>query len=138
MNFKMQKGDNFLFEQDYIVRLIKEMVRMILKLLFNIDTDTPTAELLSETEERKVLDNLLDLVDNGNINEAENKICKLTSNGDMRNLEMALLFYSYLNDKTDDFLEENNFSREEIKEGLKDIISKYGLGSLTDMFLMEF
>ncbi len=27
-----------MFEQDYIMRLIKEMVRALLKLLFNIDT----------------------------------------------------------------------------------------------------
>lgn len=119
-----------MFEQDYIMRLIKEMVRIILKLLFNINT--PAAELLNETEKRETLDYFLDLVDNGNINEAENKICELASKENMENLEIALLFYSYLNDKTDDFLEENDFSREEIKEGLKNIISKYGLNSLID------
>lgn len=126
-----------MFEQDYIMRLIKEMVRMFLKLFFHIDTAAPTAEVLCETEERKVLDNLLDLVDDGNINEAENKIYELTLDGNMRNLEIALLFYSYLNDKTDDFLERNNYSRKEIKEGLEDVISRYGFGGLTDLFLME-
>lgn len=127
-----------MFEQDYIMRLIKEIVRILLKMLFHIDTDAPTAEVLSETEQREALDNLLDAVDHGEINEAENKVCELTSDGNMDNLEVALLFYSYLNDKTDDFLEENDFSREEIREGLKDIISKYGLSSLTDMFLEDF
>lgn len=127
-----------MFEQDYIMRLIKEMVRILLKMLFHIDTDAPTAEVLSETEQREALDNLLDAVDHGRINEAENKVCELASGGNRDNLEVALLFYSYLNDKTDDFLEENDFSREEIKEGLKDIISKYGLSSLTDMFLEDF
>lgn len=38
----------------------------------------------------------------------------------------------------DDFLEENSFSRQEIKDGLKDVISKHGLGGLTDAFLMDF
>lgn len=127
-----------MFEQDYIMRLIKEIVRILLKMLFHIDTDAPTVEVLSETEQREALDNLLDAVDHGEINEAENKVCELTSDGNMDNLEVALLFYSYLNDKTDDFLEENDFSREEIREGLKDIISKYGLSSLTDMFLEDF
>lgn len=127
-----------MFEQDYIMRLIKEIVRILLKMLFHIDTDAPTAEVLSETEQREALDNLLDAVDHGEISEAENKVCELTSDGNMDNLEVALLFYSYLNDKTDDFLEENDFSREEIREGLKDIISKYGLSSLTDMFLEDF
>lgn len=126
-----------MFEQDYIVRLIHEMIRAILRLLFHIDTDAPTAELLNEMEEREALDRLLDLVDNGNINEAENKIYELISGGNIEALEMALLFYSYLNDKTDDFLEENDFSRAEIKSGLKNIVSEYGLSSLTDLFLTE-
>ena len=123
-----------MFEQDYIMRLIKEIVRTILKILFNIDTDAPTAELLNETWERECLENLLTLVDNGNINEAENKIYELTSNKNMENLKMALLFYSYLNGKTDDFLEENNFNRKEVEQGLKRIISKYGLENLTDFW----
>ena len=56
------------------MRLIKEMVRAILKLLFNIDTDSPSAELLEDAKEQQTLDELLDMVDNGFINEAENKI----------------------------------------------------------------
>lgn len=127
-----------MIEQDYVMRIIKEMIRGILKLLFHIDTDAPTAELLNETKEREALEEILAFVDSGNINEAENKIWELTSDGNVKNLEMALLFYAYLNDKSDDFLEENNFSREEIKEGLKNLISQYGLGNLTELFLQDF
>lgn len=119
------------------MRLIKEIVRMIIKILFNIDTEKPTEELLNEAEKRKELDMLLALIDNGYINEAENKIYEMSSDKSMENLKMALIFYSYLNDKPDDFLEKNNFSREEIEKGLKDIISLYGLGNLTDMFMAE-
>lgn len=75
------------------------------------------------------------MVDAGSINEAENIIYEITENGAKVNLEIALLFYSYLNDKSDDFLEEHNFSRDEIKSGLKDISSRYGVGSFTEMFL---
>lgn len=126
-----------MFEQDYIMRLIKEIVRMIIKILFNIDTEKPTEELLNEAEKRKELDKLLALVENGNINEAENILYEMSSDRSMEDLKLALIFYSYLNDKSDDFLEKNNFSREEIEDGLKDIISIYGLGNLTDMFLAE-
>ena len=104
-----------MFEQDYVMKLIKEMVRAILKLLFNIDTESPTVELLENKEEQETLENLLDMVDAGEINEAENRLYDLTSNTDVNSLEIALLFYSYLNDKTDDFLEVNNFSRDEKK-----------------------
>ena len=44
-------------------------------------------------------------------NEAENRLYDLISDMDMGSLEIALLFYSYLNDKADEFLEENNFCR---------------------------
>ena len=32
-----------------------------------------------------------------------------------------------MNDKKDDFLQKNDFSRDEIKSGLKELISRYGL-----------
>ena len=101
-----------MFEQDYVMRLIKEMVRAILKLLFNIDTESPTIELLENKEEKETLENLIDMVDAGEINEAENRLYDLISATDMNSMEVAILFYSYLNDKTDDFIEANDFSRD--------------------------
>ena len=111
------------------------MVRAILKLLFNIDTDSPSAELLEDAKEQQTLDELLDMVDNGFINEAENKIYEITEEGKKTDLEMALLFYSYLNDKSDEFLEAHNYSRGEIKAGLKDITVRYGVAGFAEMFL---
>ena len=124
-----------MFEQDYVMRLIKEMVRAILKLLFNIDTDSPSAELLEDAKEQQTLDELLDMVDNGFINEAENKIYEITEEGKKTDLELALLFYSYLNDKSDEFLEAHNYGRDEIKAGLKDITVRYGVDGFAEMFL---
>lgn len=126
-----------MFEQDYVMRIIKEMVRAILKLLFNIDTESPTVELLENKEEQETLENLLDMVDAGEINEAENRLYDLISNTDVNSLEIALLFYSYLNDKTDDFLGENDFSRDEIKLGLENVANSFGLGSIAKMFLTD-
>lgn len=125
-----------MFEQDYIMRLIKEMVRTILKLLFNIDTDSPSTDLLKETEDKAMLESLMNMIDDGRIDEAENKIYELTEERDKKNLEIAILFYSYLNDKSDAFLEEHNFSREEVRLGLKDILSRYGIDSFAEMILL--
>lgn len=124
-----------MFEQDYVMRLIKEMVRAILKLLFNIDTDSPSKELLEDSKQQQTLDKLYDMVDAGFINEAENTIYEITEDCQKSDLEIALLLYSYLNDKSDEFLEEHNFSREEIKSGLKDITSRYGVDGFAAMFL---
>lgn len=126
-----------MFEQDYIIRIIKEMVRAVLKLLLNIDTENPTAELLEEDEEEQnIFNNLLDMVDEGQIDRAENIVYEMTLHGDKTNLKVALLFYSYLNDQEDKFLQEHNFSREEISTGISDLASRYGLTGIADIFLM--
>lgn len=127
-----------MFEQDYVMRLIKEMVRAILKLLFNIDTESPTIELLENKEEKETLENLIDMVDAGEINEAENRLYDLISATDMNSMEVAILFYSYLNDKTDDFLEANDFSRDEIKLGMENVADNFDLNSIAKMFLTDF
>ncbi len=124
-----------MFEQDYIMRLIKEMIRAILKLLFHIDTDNPIEELLEDKESQNTLEKLLDMVDNGNINEAENQIYDMTSDNNMANLEVALLFYSYLNEKDDEFLQKHGFCRDEIKSGVEELASRYGLAGMADIFL---
>lgn len=77
------------------------------------------------------------MVDSGNINEAENQIYDMTSDNNMANLEVALLFYSYLNDKDDDFLQKNDFCRDEIKSGITELVSRYGLTGITEIFLSE-
>lgn len=127
-----------MFEQDYVMRLIKEMVRVILKLLFHVDTESPTAELLENKEEKETLENLLDLIDAGKINEAENRLSDLVDGADRGSLEIALLFYSYLNDKSDEFLKENDFSREEIKLGMERVADVFGLSSMVRVFLTDF
>ncbi|MBR4733072.1 MAG: hypothetical protein IK081_09925 [Lachnospiraceae bacterium] len=124
-----------MFERDYIMRMIKEMVRAIIKLLFGIDTQSPTAELLQDTEQKQTLEELYDLVDAGEICEAENRVIELAENGNGSDLEIAVLFYSYLNEKSDAFLEEHRFSREEVMQGLKDVASRHGLGEMADVFL---
>ena len=124
-----------MFEQDYIIRMIKEMVRVILKLLFNIDLDSPTTELFKNEQKQSLLNNLLNRLDKGDINNAENELFSIIENREKEDLEIAILFYSYLNDMDDDFLLEHDFSREEVKSGLQAILSKYGFKGITDIFL---
>lgn len=127
-----------MFEQDYIMRLIKEMVRAILKLLFQIDTENPITELLESTEQKETLEELLRMIDEGKINEAENRLSDLVDETDKESLKTALLFYSALNEKTDDFLLENNFSRDEIRLGIESVTEKFGVRSLAESFLDNF
>lgn len=126
-----------MFEQDYIMRLIRELVRAILKLCFNIDTEAPGPDLLESEEEQNILNSLFDKIDQGDINDAENELFELTSNNDGQKLKMALLFYSYLNDKDDAFLEEHHFSREEIQQGVRDLVNLYNITGIAESFLSD-
>ena len=127
-----------MFEQDYIMRLIREMVRAILKLLFGIDTvDIPSSQLLKNTKDQKTVNKLLEKIRNGQINEAENKLYELIEDRTMDNLMIGLIFYSCLNEMDDDFLVTNDFNRDEVKEGVKYLATKYGLENMTEIFLFD-
>ena len=124
-----------MFEQDYIMRLIKSIVRMSLKIFCNIDTESPSIELLDNEQSKNILSELIDLVDCGQINEAEDKLFRIAESENY--LKLALVFYSHLNEKDDAFLEKNNFTRDEINTGLEDIMSIYGLGDLARVLLQD-
>lgn len=126
-----------MFEQDYIMRLVHEIARVLAKLLFNIDTETVTEELKSRVEETNLLEMLLDMIDNGQINEAENKLYDLMNDGAPNYMEMAILFYLHLNEKSDDFLEENAYSREEVKGGLEAVAARVGQREIVSALFME-
>ena len=126
-----------MFEQDYIMRLIRELVRAVCKLIFHIDTETPGLELFDaerEQEQREALEGIIRLADQGRINEAENLLFEWPGDGNQETLKMALVFYAHLNGKTDAFLAEHDFSREEIRDGLHEVMSRYGLESLSETF----
>lgn len=126
-----------MFEEDYIMRQIREMVRMLLKLLFQMDLEEDSEELLRGTKENEVLRELLEMVDDGRINEAENRVYELCEDGEMANLKVMLLFYDYLNGKSDEYLEECEFSREELKEDMRDLLEGFGLSDMAEAFLRK-
>lgn len=80
---------------------------------------------------------LVNKVDRGNIDGAENDLFELTSGDDARKLKLALLFYSFLNEKDDSFLEEHHFRREEIQQGIRDLVSLYNITGITEPFLSD-
>ena len=74
-----------------------------------------------------VLRRLLALVDNGEINEAENILLDELDTGDLNMFEMALCFYLYLAHLDEDFLEEHRYTREEIGEGMEALAEDFGV-----------
>ncbi len=121
-----------MFEQDYIMRQIKFLAKMVAKFFFGIDSPTLTEELedrLSENE-TGILQTLLEMIDSGEIGKAEDILFELIEEKKSGYIETALLFYSYLDTKTDEFLLLNGFSREEVLEGLREVIKILGLDNV--------
>ena len=121
-------------EQDYIMRLIKESVRMLMKLLFNIDTASPAMEQLESLERQSIYNGLEEKLDEGAINEAEEELFEGLDETNREDLKHAIMFYSYLNEKDDEFLAAHQFSRQEIKDGLMDVLHRYGVTGMEGLF----
>ena len=119
------------------MRLVYEIARVLAKILFNIDSETVSEELESRIEETDVLNQLLDMVDSGQINEAENKLYDMLDAGVSNSVETAILFYSYLNEKSDEFLRANDYSKGEVKEGIESVAERVGLSGLINTLFIE-
>lgn len=118
---------NFNDEKDYIMRIIKEMVRVLFSLMLGKQYVSVEQEAENEYElSGKKLDELLEMVDNGEINEAENLILDSIDYSNKNELATAALFYQYLSEKNEDFLQKNNYSKEEVLEGINHIMQKAG------------
>lgn len=134
-----------MYEQDYIMRLIKEAIKFIAKVFLNVkdnvkDKDELYYDLLFENENSQtdyLHNELLKLIQLGKINEAENLLYEKLDTSNKRHIGLALDFYNRLNDLNDDFLEKNNFSREEIAGGIKDIAKEFGMQG-EFLFLSKF
>ena len=66
------------------------------------------------------------MIDNGEINGAENLILDSIDYSNENELAAAALFYQYLSEKSEDFLQKNNYSKEEVLDGINHIMQKAG------------
>lgn len=119
-----------MFENDFIMRTIHDMVRMLLKLLFGIDPKAEDYELEEDAED--AYRNLKGLVREGRINDAENYLYDLIEDMQMEYLKVGILFYDGLNELDNKTLERMDYSREEISDGLKNLLEQYGYSGLAD------
>mgnify|MGYP007026352730 FL=1 len=122
---------NFTDEKDYIMRMIKEMVRVLFSLAFGKKYVSVELEKENKYEvSGKNLKIFLNMIDLGQINEAENILLDsidYTNNNEV--IEVAL-FYQYLSEKDNQFLENNNYTKEEVLSGFKQLLMKSGYSDL--------
>lgn len=118
----------FTDEKDYIMRMIKEMVRVLFSLMFG--KKYVSVELEKENKYEVSGKNFLDMIDFGKINEAENILLDSIDYTDRNEVMAAALFYQYLSEKDSKFLKSNNYTKEEVMSGFKQLLMQSGYTDL--------
>lgn len=119
-----------MFEQDYIMRMIKDMTRVMLAI-----AGKRTSSQYSSEELEKVTisggslleEQIRKMVAAGQINEAENLLTEELDLAAPADFSIAVSFYRLLNDLDEDTLTRCNYTREEIFEGLQYCADKFGI-----------
>lgn len=125
---------NFEDEKDYIMRIIKEAVRVLFSFLLGKTYVSVEEERKNHYEvSGKNLNGLLEMIDNGDINEAENILLSRIDYRNKNEVAAAALFYQYLAEKEERFLVQNNYTKEEVLDGFKQLMKNAGHDDLIDV-----
>lgn len=120
-----------MFKQDWIMRQIESFAALLARMFFNKETtEYQVSQGEIDTETDLLYKQLCELVNDGKINEAEDLLFDKIDPNNKRYLELAIDFYSKLNALSDSFLENSNFTREEIDEGLKNVADIFGIAKI--------
>ncbi len=125
-------------EKDYIMRMIKEMARVLFSLM--LGKQYTQVELPGENRfsvSGKNLGDLKEMADRGKINEAENLLLENLDYENKEEVTEAALFYEYVGQMEESFLKENGYSLEEVYDGLMQIARNSGYGELVPGSLPE-
>ena len=118
-------------EKDYIMRMIKEMVQVLFSLVFG--KKYVSVELEDENKYEvsgNTLKYFFDMIDQGDINEAENLLLEDLDYTNKEAVMAAAFFYQHLSQKDDDFLRRNDYTKEEVLFGFKQLLEKSGYKDL--------
>lgn len=121
-------------EKDYIMRIIKEMVRVLFSLMLGKKYVAVEMERDNgyEVSGRKLAE-LLEMIDRGEINKAENLLLESLDYSDKNSIATAAMFYQYLSEKEEKFLIEHDFSREEVLDGINRLMRQAGYADVIDI-----
>lgn len=122
-------------EKDYIMRMIKEISRVVFSLM--IGKQYVQVELEEQSKYQvagKDPQEYRRMVDHGEINEAENLLLDNINYSNKEEVVAAVLFYEYVGAQTDDFLTSHNYSKEEALDGMKQLAKEVGYDGIWDEF----
>ena len=108
------------FQDDWLLRQVQMIAHFVAKVVFQKDTiEYEVTDELSNTD--MFYDKLNKLIKEGKICEAEDMLFDNIEHTN-RYIELAIDFYQKINQFSDEQLEMCNFSRDEVYEGLMEIL----------------
>lgn len=110
-----------IYQKDWLIRQIERMIAAIAHTL--LDYEPPATDTV--TTEQQYRAKIAAELKSGSICEAENWLYENIGSDPMW-FRLAVFFYGEANQLSDDFLEVNNFSREEIQSGFLDVCKECG------------
>ena len=125
---------NFTDEKDYIMRMIKETIRVLFVVAFGEKYVSVELENKYEVSGKNLKD-FLDMIDAGQINEAENLFLDSMDYTNKEAVMAGAFFYEHLNEKDNEFLTSNNYTREEVLSGFQQLLVHTGYNDL--IYLLE-
>ena len=122
-----------MFEQDFIMRQIKEITAVIAKVLFGADNVEQAFYMLQEVERQKAFA-LVETMRNGEPEKAVEELDRLSDNNTKENLMIGLEFYAQLSDMDEDYFIENSYSFGRAKDDVEHFAEKFGLEQMAELY----
>lgn len=113
------------------MRMIKEVIRVLVTVA--LGKTYKQVELDAENKYEVSGDNVNQwkkMIDNGEINEAENLLLDEMDYTSREAVEEAIWFYGYVSEKGEAFLKEHDYSEEEVFDGLQMLAKRSGYEEL--------
>ena len=115
-------------QQDWLMRQIEMLIAAIIQLLSEkAGKEYSLKDELKQERFTELKQKLTDLLNEGQLGEAENLLFFELEDGDESILAIAIDFYQKANTLSDKELDEQGFTRSELLEGLNDVAERYGL-----------
>lgn len=119
-----------MYEQDYIMRMNRDAVRVIAKLIFNKDVNS-VKDIADDASAEDNIPKTTYMQDGAKdlLKMEEEILCDLKQKKH-RSLERAVLFYLSLSEEDEEFLQDHNYSHEKLKEHLSEIAGELGIADI--------
>jgi len=116
-----------LYKKDWLMDQIEGIINLISKVFLHKENANYIVSDISLSDEDLLYITLNNMIEKREINKAENLLFDEITTLSEKNLAIAINFYSKLNELNDETLKDANYSREEITQGLHDIMQRFGI-----------